>query len=92
MDNYRPGEKGLEFGQPAHVLDAAEIARDCWDELSIETIARCWRRANCLPMNHTDFESDPCHPVSDPPQQEVIETETINEIVHLINSNYEIYY
>lgn len=86
MDNYNPGEKGLEFGQPAHVLDAAEISRDCWDELSMETIVGCWRRANCLPINHTDFESAPGDPVNDAPQQILLETATINEIVHLIDS------
>lgn len=86
MDNYKPGEKGLEFGQPAHVLDAAEITQECWDELSVDTIVGCWRRANCLPINHYDFESAPGDTASDSPQQLALETETINEIVHLIDS------
>jgi hypothetical protein len=42
--------KGLTSGGPAHVLDAAEIISECWDELESKTIAACWTRARCLPM------------------------------------------
>ena len=41
--------KGLVHGGPAHVLDAAEIIRECWNESESKTIAACWTRSRCLP-------------------------------------------
>lgn len=87
VDNYKPGEKGLAFGQPAHVLDAAEISHDCWDELAIETIVGCWRRSNCLPLNPTEPESTFCSGVDDSSQL-VLEA-AANEIANLIDSKYK---
>ena len=38
---------------PAHVLDAAEIFKGCWDRLDPLAVASCWARAKCLPFTET---------------------------------------
>ena len=43
------GNKGLKFGLQAHLLDAARLIKECWDQLKSTTIAGCWIRAKCLP-------------------------------------------
>ena len=40
------GRKGLSYGLPAHVLDAANLLKTCWDELPGKTISACWRRSS----------------------------------------------
>lgn len=47
------GRRGLKYGCPAHVMDAAILIDECWKELPETTITGCWRRAKCLP----EFES-----------------------------------
>ena len=47
------GRKGLKYGCPAHVLDAAEIFKGCWDRLDPLAVASCWARAKCLPFTET---------------------------------------
>jgi hypothetical protein len=34
------------------LLDAARIAKDAWDALEPEAIARCWLKADILPMDY----------------------------------------
>ena len=102
VDNYSPDEKGLEFGQPAHVLDVAEIVHECWKELSQETIAGCWRRANCLPIG----QMEPVPPELDidrsqvgPEESQVnvvdcnqVVADTVNEILDLFQSKFIRYF
>ncbi len=38
------GRTGLAFGCAAHVRDAAEIIKECWEEVSQDTIIGCWTR------------------------------------------------
>lgn len=47
------GRKGLKYGCPAHVLDAAEIFKSCWNNLEPSAVASCWTRARCLPHTET---------------------------------------
>ena len=42
------GVKGLEFGLPPHLLDAANIFNECWLKLEPRAIAGCWVTSNCL--------------------------------------------
>jgi DDE superfamily endonuclease/Tc5 transposase DNA-binding domain/CENP-B N-terminal DNA-binding domain len=48
------GRKGISYGLPAHVLDAANLLKFCWDELPAETISACWRRSRCLALSDTE--------------------------------------
>ena len=45
----KKGEMGLADGKNAHVLDAAELGKTAWEEISQETIAHCWIKADMLP-------------------------------------------
>ena len=42
------GRKGLSYGLPANVLDAANLLKAYWEELTASTVSACWRRAKCL--------------------------------------------
>lgn len=44
----KKGRKGLQFGCPATILDAAQITRLAWDNLSESAILNCWRHSKCL--------------------------------------------
>jgi hypothetical protein len=48
------GRKGISYGLPAHVLDAANLLKSCWDELPTKTISACRRRSRCLPILETE--------------------------------------
>ncbi len=43
------GMNGMAQGYDPHMLDAANLAKLSWDNVSRMTIARCWVKANCLP-------------------------------------------
>jgi len=47
------GKKGLAYGLPANVLDAAILLKQAWDELPASVIAGCWSRSKCLSMMKT---------------------------------------
>jgi hypothetical protein len=44
----KKGRKGLNLGCPANILDAGQIIRQSWDNLSASTILNCWRHSKCL--------------------------------------------
>ena len=74
------GRKGLRFGHKAHVLDAALIVRESWDELQAESIAACWSHSRCLPvLHHSDVTSSRNG-------YRQIESATISEIVMLFEN------
>lgn len=44
----KKGRKGLSVGCPATILDAGQIIRQSWDNLSESVILNCWRHSKCL--------------------------------------------
>ncbi|CAN0079347.1 unnamed protein product, partial [Laminaria digitata] len=46
------GAAGLAEGYPPHLLDAAEMLQAAWADVSEETIARSWVKADTLPAMH----------------------------------------
>ena len=40
---------GLDYGNPAHVKDAANLIQLAWTNISSSTISACWTRSGCLP-------------------------------------------
>ena len=42
------GRRGLQYGQPAHLLDAAILLKECWENLSPSTIVGCFNRSRCF--------------------------------------------
>lgn len=58
----KKGRKGLNLGCPANILDAGQIIRQSWDNLSASTILNCWRHSKCLshlPQPHLSLD----HPI-----------------------------
>ena len=48
------GTKGLHDGYDAHLGDVARISKVVWNDLSMQTIARCWVKANMLCERHNN--------------------------------------
>eukprot|EP00171_Calliarthron_tuberculosum_P022414 IDg22414t1 len=44
--------KGMEEGYDPHMLDVARISDRSWDDVTEDTLARCWIKANVLPEVH----------------------------------------
>ena len=44
----KQGQAGLDYGMPAHLLDAGKIFRACWENLPSSLIVNCWNRSKCL--------------------------------------------
>lgn len=42
------GRRGLDYGFPPNVLDAARLIKENWDAVSCSTIAACWARSPCV--------------------------------------------
>jgi DDE superfamily endonuclease len=49
--NLRRGAAGVEFGNPAHLLDAANNIKLCWDAISPETIKNSFRKAEIITLD-----------------------------------------
>ena len=45
----KAGMKELYEGHDPHMLDVTELLKDAWDDVTVRTVARCWRKANILP-------------------------------------------
>lgn len=43
------GTAGVSYCRPPTLKDAALILHDCWQAITTQTIAKCWRRSNLLP-------------------------------------------
>lgn len=50
--NRKAGMKGMEEGYDPHMLDVSRLVAASWDDVSVATIARCWRKASILPASH----------------------------------------
>lgn len=48
VPNMRSGTAGLDYGKPAHLLDAAKLARQSWDNVTSETIKHCFDKAEII--------------------------------------------
>jgi len=44
----RTGAAGVKYGRHAHLLDAARLARDSWDQVSSTTIRNCFVKADII--------------------------------------------
>ena len=41
----RRGAAGVEYGHPAHLLDAANYVKTSWDAITAQTIMNCFKKA-----------------------------------------------
>lgn len=46
------GMKGIDEGHDPHLLDVSKMVEESWSNVSQSTIARCWVKANVLPLPH----------------------------------------
>ena len=69
------GRKGLRYGCPATVLDAAQLAKQCWDGMLPSGIANCFRHAHCLP--DAAEKELPQSSAQRDPTQEVVELQEV---------------
>jgi DDE superfamily endonuclease/Tc5 transposase DNA-binding domain len=53
----KQGKRGLKYGCPATVLDACQIIKLCWDNLSESSIAGCWARAACIHRSDAELQA-----------------------------------
>ncbi len=77
--------EGLANGNKATVLDAANIIRECWDELDRKTIAACWVRARCLPLCDLEDVASSSREYS-----KVLASETVEEIFYLLEGKWKL--
>jgi DDE superfamily endonuclease len=71
--NLRRGAAGVEFGNPAHLLDAANFVKVCWDAITQETIKNCFKKAEIISLED--------RPVVGPMEEEMETDEGIIELV-----------
>ncbi len=45
-----PGNKGLKYAMPAHVMDAIELSIVAWREIRPTSIVNCFLKSDCLPL------------------------------------------
>jgi len=48
LKSIATGKKGLAFGLPPHLLDAATLFNDCWNNLDLSAFSGCWIRTGCF--------------------------------------------
>lgn len=53
------GAAGTAYGNPAHILDAANYVKKAWDDITNDTIANAWRKAEIITrLGQRDAEFD----------------------------------
>lgn len=81
------GTAGLSYCYPAHLMDACELARDSWSEISCETIQNCWIKSGLVSITTEDIIKK--NLPSDQSQSQIRSTnddEVIEQIITLLNS------
>ena len=52
----RRGAAGVEFGNPAHLLDAANYVKASWDAILPQAILNCFKKAEIMVLDAPDVE------------------------------------
>ena len=57
------GAAGVAYGRPAHLLDDANFANVAWNEISVYSLKKCFRKSDIIPgfgndVVHTGCEDD----------------------------------
>ena len=87
----KKGQKGIQYGGKPHILDCMTMIKQVWDGgdgryISSESIRRCWRKADILPISwNMDINNEVGH-ASRPEWKKVVSKETCNELCNLMNS------
>jgi hypothetical protein len=60
------GSAGAAFGNPAHLLDAANYVKRAWDAITSTTISNAWKKAEIIPtLVQDDSEEEDAEELSD---------------------------
>ena len=87
----KPGQKGIQYGGKPHILDCMTMMKQIWNGedgkyVSTESIRRCWRKADILPITwNIDINNEVGH-ASTPEWKKVVSNDTCNELCNLMNS------
>jgi len=88
----RRGQKGIQYGGKPHILDCMTMIKHIWNGdvggkyVSTESIRRCWRKADILPITwNMDIENEVGH-ASTPQCKKVVSEDTCNELCNLMES------
>jgi len=52
------GAAGAAFGNPTHLLDAANYVKHAWDAVTSTTISNAWRKAEIIEISEQDEQED----------------------------------
>ena len=52
----RRGAAGVDYGNPAHLLDAANYVKASWDAITPQTILNCFKKAEIMVLDEHDSE------------------------------------
>ena len=87
----RRGQRGIQHGGKPHILDCMEMLKQIWDGddgkyVSIDSIKRCWRKANILPITWNQDIHNDVGRSSVPFKDKVVSKEISDELCDLMNS------
>jgi hypothetical protein len=97
----RRGSAGVLYGNPAHLLDAANYVKEAWDSVSEASIRNAFRKAELMPSelrmedrmedeyNNTDIEYDMMNAFEE--LNLCIDSSELNEFIHADDENNEMF-
>lgn len=83
------GCRGVKYGGKPHILDCMEMLKTVWDGekyVSTESISRCWRKADILPVTWNADINNEVGSASMPERDKVVSDEILNEMCNLMTS------
>lgn len=90
------GSAGAAFGNPAHLLDAANYVKRAWDAITSTTISNAWKKAEIIPtLVQDDSEEEDAEELSDGLVDELLQClsnvniteQEINEFINCDNED-----
>jgi hypothetical protein len=89
------GAAGAAFGNPAHLLDAANYVQCAWDAVTSTTISNAWRKAELFPTLKQDDNEEDAEELDDGMFDEILQVlsriniteQEINEFLNSDNEN-----
>ena len=81
------GCRGVNYGGKPHILDCMEMLKTVWDGdkyVSQESISRCWRKADILPVTWNADINNEVGSASMPEKDKVVSKELLDEMCSLM--------
>ncbi|PVZ97567.1 hypothetical protein BB558_006469 [Smittium angustum] len=84
------GSAELEYGKPAHVLNAAQISRQSRQDITTETIFNCFLKARIIPQFDEVISKDVIKPSNKNKSTDDVRINNVSELIHNFFSEYNI--